>query len=271
MWSQDTQNFLPDIILQWLQEVCLKSCRWKQWGTVLVSKRLLFYQSWNYVEGTSKCCHVLYPCLWIVGIAVLAIVVSKVFVVSTAKSSKKVIFLGHVFFKFSFYVIIFIENHQCLLEYLHGHNLSSLCKSLLYPNTPASLQLGFAQRLLKAAFCFQFSKDKIWLPSSTDQRDANASQLSRFNFYFNPSFQSLTGLLFQLTSGVGTLFYEECCCICNTYFVLAKQIQASALPRKFFFFLFLIWGLSSGNVIPYRKRLVLWMTLDGYIKSCLDM
>lgn len=53
------------------------------------------------------------------------------------------------------------HQHHGLFEYLYGHNLTILCKSLLYTNSAASLQFGIAQRLfLKAGFCSQFSKDK---------------------------------------------------------------------------------------------------------------
>lgn len=119
-----------------------------------------------------------------------------------------------------------------------------------YIQTP--LQHWLCIEILNAAFWWNL--DKIWLRPPFDQSHASASQLSHFNFCFNPSFQSVAGLLFRLTSGRGNFFNKERCCVCNTHFVLAQELTRFHTAKEVFFpFLIrlLIEGLSSDRVIPH--------------------
>lgn len=88
---------------------------------------------------------------------------------------------------------------------------SSLCKPR-YMQTHCQLAVRLhTETLLKAGFCFHFSEDKTGFDYRPpfDQRDARASQLSHFNFYFNPFFQTLTSLLFQLTTALSASFMRN--------------------------------------------------------------
>lgn len=139
------------------------------------------------------------------------------------------------------------------------------CYSLWHPLQACRLALN--RESFKSRFLFPVlqGQDKIWLPSSFDQRDANASQLSRFNFSFNPSFQAMTGLLFQPTSDSGPFFYEDAVVFVTHTLCWHGKSRLLCCQISFFSLLpphFMIWGLGSGNVTPRRKWLVLWVTLD---------